>query len=201
MKRLVDYWVNHPVTDYLLVLLAVVVVAALESNEVPAAEDRAAWYQALASLSGALLAVGGVAVTIVFAVTPSRRLERVYESTGPRLADLVISCLAGLALTTAGFVALFLVPPTASDVRNAMTASLVVLAGLRIARLWWLFRRVLRALMTSDQDNTDDDRTEQTGWTPPTIREADYSLKGKRARRRRTTSTIARGGSPPRQLS
>lgn len=182
MRRLIDVWVNRPTLDYLLVAAAAV-IAVWSDPQTPDAEYLSSWYQTLASVSGVLLGFGGVAVTVVFAVTPSRRLAKVYEATGPRLATLVMSCLGGLALATAGFLALFLIPADSSTLRNGATAGLVVYGAARFGRLWWLFGRVLVALMAKD-DAEDPPVHSDPDWNRPKVNEGDYSLASRRARRR-----------------
>jgi hypothetical protein len=182
MRRLIDSWVNRPSLDVPLVVTAGILVALLDPHNVPPANELGNWYQTLASVSGALLALGGVALTVVFAVTPTNRLQLVYRATGPRLAKLVLSCLGSLALATAGFVALFIVAPTASELRNALTGALVALAALRFARLWWLFRRVLTALMARDT-RVDPAVVGDPIWERPIVDENDYALPGRKPRR------------------
>lgn len=183
MRRVIDIWVNRPSLDFPLVAAAGILLAMLDPQDVPPASDLGTWYQTLASVTGVLLGLGGVAITVVFAVTPTNRLRLVYKATGTRLARLVLSCLGALALATAGFVALFVVSPTASELRNALTAALVVLSLLRFARLWWLFRRVLFALMTKDTGGETTMTTAEQPWQRPQVEDDDYVLPARPAQR------------------
>jgi hypothetical protein len=188
MRRAVDTWINRPSIDYVVVAVAAVLAWWLDPQNVPQTTSLDAWYQTLASVSGVLLGLGGVAVTVVFAVTPSARLALVYERTGSRLARLVMSCLGALAVVTAGFVALFLVPAGSSEVRNALTAALVTVAVLRFFRLWWLFHKVLTALMLKEPDSVEPNEPDMR-WDRPVLRDTDYALPGRRPRRRAQSST------------
>lgn len=182
MRRVIDTWVNRPFVDLPLVAAAGILIALLDPQDVPPTSELGTWYQTLASVSGALLALGGVALTVVFAVTPTTRLQLVYRATGPRLAKLVLSCLGALALATAGFVALFIVAPTASELRNGLTGALIALAALRFSRLWWLFRQVLTALMARDT-RIEQPVVSSTPWEHLEVEEGNYALPITKPRR------------------
>ncbi|MGE0795940.1 MAG: hypothetical protein AB7O29_11465, partial [Acidimicrobiia bacterium] len=169
--------------DLVAVLAGAAVALAVNPQNIPESEFLSGWYQTLSSVSGVLLGLAGVAVTVVFAVTPTARLENVYQSVGPRLVRLVMSSLAGIAVATAGFVALFLVPTSNSEVRNCSTAALVILLALRFGRLWWLFGRVLTALMLRPAEGAES-APAPPPWTRPDLKEDEYVLPTRRARRR-----------------
>lgn len=156
---------------------------AVDPQNVPQSELLIGWYQVLASVSGVLLGLAGVAVTVVFAVTPTARLENVYTSVGPRLVLLIMSSLAGIAVATAGFVALFLIPADNSELRNTLTAALILLLAMRFGRLWWLFGRVLAALMLRPADE-DAPAPVPPQWTRPDVGDDQYVVPTRRARRR-----------------
>ena len=192
IRRLVDAWVNRPALDYDVVCLAVAVGFVLLPAESPSTDNQGIWFQTLAAVTGVLLGLGGVALTVVFAVAPSDRLKRVYDATGPRLAQLVVSCLGALCVVTVGFAALFLLSPPADDLRNAATAGLVVLAALRFSRLWWIFRRVLFALMTRSSQPSERQLPSER-WVRPRVDDSDYSIGPRHQRSTSEHSKSTRG--------
>ena len=94
-----------------------------------------------------------------------------------------MSSLAGIALATAGFVSLYLIPNSNSELRNSATAALCIILALRFARLWWLFGRVLTALM-APPESANRSEPESGEWTRPEVDEGHYAIHTRRARRR-----------------
>ncbi|MCB1027826.1 MAG: hypothetical protein KDB24_08705, partial [Microthrixaceae bacterium] len=93
-----------------------------------------------------------------------------------RLVRTVLSCLGGLAAGTVGFVLLYLLPESSDPFGLVLGGALGVFVVLRLARLWWVFRRLLVALVTSDGELNEE---EDGGWVKPQVEPSDYRL-GKR---------------------
>lgn len=180
MRRLADGWLNRPLFDYPITLLVVAAALVVNPTDVLSTDQHGSWYQTLATVDGVLLSLGGVALTLVFTVTPSDRLQRVYDRVGPRLSQLVMSCLTGLLVTTVGFTALFLFETSSHNARVGVSAALVAMTALRFGRLWWLFKRVLEALMIRTPTASTTDRDP---WERPVVAPDDYAVPRRRARR------------------
>lgn len=178
-NRLLDFWLDRPRLDYPITVVVVVAITALALDPVPQ-QDLSVWYQTLATVTAVLLSLGGVVVTLVFTVTPSDRLCRVYDRVGDRLEVIVMSCLGALVIATVGFALLFMLEDASSKVQMAGTTALTTVSALRFGRLWWILRRVLQALIGRHVAPADD-----VQWTSPVVGDNDYAIAGRRARRRR----------------
>jgi len=77
---------------------------------------------------------------------------------------------------------LFIVAPTASELRNGLTGALIALAALRFSRLWWLFRQVLTALMARDT-RIEQPVVSSTPWEHLEVEEGNYALPITKPRR------------------
>lgn len=171
IRRLADRWIEHPSLDYLVTAVIAGVVAAVGIHGFVNAADRPVFYQTLAGVSGGLLALGSISVTVVFTVTPTPRLQMVLDLVGQRLRRLIFSSLTGLVITTAGALALFATDGSSHTTRAALTAACVSLMALRFSRLWWLFHQTLKTLVRRSP-------AEQPPptWTAPSITDEDYRL-------------------------
>jgi hypothetical protein len=176
IRRLADGWINHPAVDLPIVLVAVAAAVAVDPDAALRSSERGSWYQTLATVNGVLLSVGVIAITLVFTVTPSDRLTRVYRAVGPALERLVMSCLGALVVTTAGFAALYLTNSASHEARVGLTTALVALSALRFGRLWWLLRRILQALMSGLAEPPRGDEE----WTRPSMGPGDYAVPTRR---------------------
>jgi hypothetical protein len=160
------------------------VVVAVDPRNLLLAEQHGDWYQTLATVTGALVALAGVAITLVLTVAPNDRLERVLREVGPNLGRLVMNCIGGLVLTTTGFAGMFLLETGAHRTRVAVTAALVAFTLLRFGRLWRLFLAVITVLTTPAPRTTLSDGAER--WERPTVAPDQYVLGRRRVRRSRT---------------
>jgi hypothetical protein len=177
LRRSVDLWVDQPRFDYVVTALA---VASLTVVDPSGLVGRASWgdlYQTLASVSGILLSLGTIIVTLLFTVTPNDRLERVIRIVGHRLLRLVMSSLTALVVTTIGFVALFGLEGATGEVRTSVTSALVSMMLLRFARLWWLVDQVMRVLVNGMGTSP------AQPWVKPTIEHGDYEVPRRRGER------------------
>jgi hypothetical protein len=144
-------FIDRPNVDAAIMIMAVSVSWLLRGHWKALAglskAERGLLYQTLSGVTGALLGLGVIAVTILFTITPKGRLAGVMESVGGRLEALVTSCLGGLAGATASF-ALLIVIDTKKEpgFSRWLTAGLVIFTACRFIRLWWLLRRVLQIL-------------------------------------------------------
>lgn len=184
-RQVTDRWVDHPVIDYALTLLVVIAVAWVDPDGLISDAERPTWHQTLAEVSGILLGFAGVAVTLVFTVTPTDRLKRVYDALGNRLERLVMSSLGAMVVATVGFAGVPLLDSGSSEIRLPAIAALSTFSALRCARLWWLFRRIIQALMrqTGSQDAVG--AAEERPWVRPMVGEEDYTIPTRRVRRKR----------------
>ncbi len=180
LSRLRSTWVDRPWTDYPLAAAATAIASRMLPQDVVTSSNQGAWYQTLAGVSGVLLGLGGIAITLVFTVTPSERLAVVYARLGLKVERLVMSCLGALAVTTAGFALMFLLEGARPAVRFGAVGGLVALAALRSCRLWWLLRRILQALM---HRYAEDERPPEP-WVRPAVSPENYGVATRRARRK-----------------
>lgn len=176
--RLGDAWVNAPRYDYLLTAIAVGIAIAVNPRDLLLSEQHGDWYQTLATVTGALVGVSGLAITLVLTVTPNDRLERVLGEVGPHLGRLVMSCIAGLVLATGGFAAMFLLETGPHRLRVGATATLAAFTCLRFARLWRLFSGVILVLTTPGQSPADAEE-----WRRPEVGPTDYAVQRRRVGR------------------
>jgi hypothetical protein len=172
LRSLVDRWIEQPGWDYLVTALAVAAVLAVKPHDPVSAGQQGAWIQTLAAVDGVMLGVSGIALTLVFTVTPNDRLISVYAAAGPKLSRLMLSSLGGLAVTTVGFAALFLLEGQPEHRRVAAVVGLVTFAGLRLARLWWLMRRIALALSAPGVSATGS----TAEWVRPEVGPRHYEL-------------------------
>lgn len=70
-RRLADYWLDNSKADLLVMLLAASVVGFVNPHELVSVTSRATFYQTLAAVSGVLLSVGTITISVFFAVAPS----------------------------------------------------------------------------------------------------------------------------------
>jgi hypothetical protein len=182
MTRLSDSWVDHPAWDYLIVALAVGGAAVINPTNLLLAEQHGDWYQTLAGVNGALVGVAGVAVTLVFTVPPNDRLQLVLKKVGPNFGRLVMSCIGGLVLTTAGFAFMYLLETASHRARVAATTVLVAFALLRAARLWRLFVSVI-LLLSTPSPAAEAPSESGTPWERPVVGPDDYAVPRRRPRR------------------
>ncbi len=188
LRPLMDRWIEQPGWDYLLTALSVAATLMAKPQDPVSASQQGAWIQTLAAVDGVMLGVSGIALTLVLTVTPNDRLSGVYAAVGPRLSRLMLSSLGGLAATTVGFAALFLLESQPEHRRVAALVGLVTFAGLRLARLWWLMHRVAIALSASDGPEV----TPSPEWVRPEVHPEDYDLA------RRTAPSLEQEPSPVR---
>jgi hypothetical protein len=106
LRSLVDPWVERPLLDYAITAAAVSALVAFAPRGLVSRDHWDGLYQTLASVSGILLSLGTVIVTLLFTVTPNERLLRVIAIVGHDLLRLALSSLTMLVLTTVGFLAL-----------------------------------------------------------------------------------------------
>lgn len=129
---------------------------------------RGTAYQTFTGVSGVLLSVSLLAVTLVFTVTGTARLHLVLKEVGTGLRHLVTSSIMGLTLTTIGTAGLYLFKGSANRLCDSMTVLLFVIMLARFGRLWWLMCRVLQALVPTPPP------VPEAAWTAPVVHEADY---------------------------
>jgi hypothetical protein len=177
IRRLTDFWLDRPKLDFLIVLLVAGILGVANPHRLIPVASRATFYQTLATVSGVLLSVGTITITVFFAVAPVDRLDRVIEAVGPRLRRLVMSSLSGLVVTTAGFVGLFLLDHQTNRVRLIVLTALTTLTVLRFARLWWLLNAILAALTAGHPGPP------PASWERPALQPTDYQVRRRRATR------------------
>jgi hypothetical protein len=176
-RRLVDAWLDNPPLDYIPVLAIAVGLGMIDPHRLVLDAARPTFYQTLAGVSGVLLSAGTITVTVFFAVAPTERLDRVVEVIGQRLRRLVMSSLSGLALTTGGFLGLFLLDYQTNRTRVVLASFLLVLMVLRFARLWWLLNAVLAVLAVRHTKGS-------ATWERPTLKHGDYRVSRRGAKSR-----------------
>jgi hypothetical protein len=181
LRRLTDWWLDRPSLDYPLVALAVATALAYDPSNVLGSELHGVWYQTLAGVSGVLLTIGGVAITLVFTVTPGDRLAAMYARLGPNVERLVMSCLGGLVITTAGFAGMLLLESRGHPLRVAASAALMSFGVLRFGRLWWMLRRILQALIARYAEPP---VSTEASWKAPEVSETDYAIGRRRPQRK-----------------
>jgi hypothetical protein len=147
LRSLVDPWVERPLLDYAITAAAVSALVAFAPRGLVSRDHWDGLYQTLASVSGILLSLGTVIVTLLFTVTPNERLLRVIAIVGHDLLRLALSSLTMLVLTTVGFLALFGLDDASGTVRIVFTSALLVMMVLRFVRLWWLVNKVMQVLV------------------------------------------------------
>lgn len=182
-RRLLDSWVNYPLVDYPVVLAVGAAIYFVDPTLGLRSQDHGSFHQTLAAVSGILLTLGAIVITLVFTVTPNDRLEWVMRNVGLGLQRLVMRCLGGLVLTTAGFAALFIYDQGVDPrQRIAVTCMLVTLGAFRFARLWWLLSRVLEALTTRPPGKPAD--VDQ--WQRPAVTAENYRVRRRMSKIKRT---------------
>lgn len=197
MDRLAKRWVDHPGSDFIVVVTIVGIAVLGARNGVDPLADldqgsRHGLAQVLAGVGGALLGFGVTAVSILFAVTPGPRLARLMAHVGYRLNHVLVSSLAALAICTVGFV----VAIPADTAQRASTVRFVViglfvLVILRVSRLLWIVAQVLHVFAAEAREAVSPSPIDRT-WTPPSVTESDYEQPAvqplARPRRRRPDS-------------
>lgn len=169
--RLADRWLDHPAADYPVTAAVVAGVMTANVTSLVIPSDRAVFFQTLTGVSGGLLGLGAIAVTVIFTVTPTRRLQLVLDVVGERLRWLIFSSLTGLVFTTAVALALFALDGSTHRVRLGATAACMTFMALRFGRLWWLFHLTLRTLVRRSPAG---DVPE--AWEAPRLGDDDYRL-------------------------
>ncbi len=185
LTRVLDGWVNHPSIDYAVTAVVAAAALTLDPRDLLLSEQHGDWYQTLATVTGALVGVAGIAITLVLTVTPNDRLERVLGEVGPNLGRLVMSCVGGLVLATAGFAGMFLLETSSHASRVGATAFLLAFSALRFARLWRLFLAVITVL-TTPLPKAAAESKESTASERPVVKPGDYSLPRRRPKRARS---------------
>lgn len=181
LTRLTDAWVNRPRYDYPLTLVATTAAVLANPRNLLLSEQHGDWYQTLATVTGALVGVASVAITLVLTVAPNERLERVLRQVGPNLGRVVMSCVGGLIIATGGFAMLFLLETGTHRTRVGATAMLVTFTLLRFARLWRVFLAVITVLTTPASSQQSEGK--QTTWKRPVVDREHYALPRRRTRR------------------
>lgn len=182
-RRLLDGWINYPFVDYAAVIAVGAAIYFVDPTLGLRTQDHGSFHQTLAAVSGILLTLGAIVITLVFTVTPNDRLEWVIRNVGLGLQRLVMRCLGGLVLTTAGFAALFIYDQGVDPrQRIAITFMLIALAALRFGRLWWLLSRVLEALTTRPPGK----QADVDQWQRPAVTAENYRVRRRMSRIRRT---------------
>lgn len=146
-RRLADAWIEHPAIDYPLTLLAAGVLLLIDPRSLVAPADRIALYQTMAGVSGGLLALSSISVTVIFTVTPTDRLQLVLDLIGQNIRRLIFSCLTGLVATTGLPLVLFALDGASHLARVGLTTACAAFMALRFGRLWWLFNQTLKTLV------------------------------------------------------
>lgn len=182
LTRLTSAWLDRPWTDYPLTVASAALAAWAVPGDLVGPANEGAWYQTLATFTGVLLGLGGIAITLVFTVTPTERLAAVYGRLGLKVEQLVMSCLGALAITTAGFALMFVLEGAPDTVRVSAVAGLIGLSALRACRLWWLLRRILQSLMHRYTQG----ESPPEPWVRPVVNPEHYAMPTRRARRKRS---------------
>lgn len=147
MTSFAEWWVDHPYSDYVVVIAVAAATVVLDVRDLDGTGDVGAFLQTFATVAGILLSLGTIAVTLVFTVTPTDRLERALEVVGPRLGDLLMRCLGALVVVTVSAAVLFTTEGRVSGQAQAgLVASASAFGLLRFGRLWWLLRKIIAAL-------------------------------------------------------
>lgn len=182
LRRLRDIWINFPIVDYPVVSFVAVVVLLGNPSLGLRSQDHGSFHQTLATVSGVLLTLGTIVITLIFTVTPNDRLQWVLQRVGPDLQRLVMRCLGGLVITTVGFTGLFLLEKGVDPrSRIIVTAGLAIFASLRFLRLWWLLSRVLEALASGNSHTQSD----IVSWQQPVVKPNDYRLRQRKSRHKK----------------
>jgi hypothetical protein len=179
----VKEWVNRPRTDYLIAGIGVALALGLRSTGVHFlgaldADARLLWLQTLA---GATIAVFGVAVTattLFYVVSPGPRLASAMARVGLPLTGLLVSAVSAAGLGSLLF--LGVMPLYARDrvtFVSAVVLGTAIVVSLRMARLLWLFARLLRAFVAEDAPI---EEPIVRDWVAPTIGPDDYSVPERR---------------------
>lgn len=167
-----EVWVDHPAVDFLVALVAALVVALVAPrllSDQP--ETRAVFFQTIAGVGGILLSLGSIVITLLFTVTPNDRLRLVLDAVGSRLQSIAVRCLTAVLIATVALALLVLVKGDATRVLVATTAALLTLASLRFGRLWWMLGRVLAVLSRRDERALGAEP-----WQRPEVGPDDYSV-------------------------
>jgi hypothetical protein len=175
LERLTDGWINGLVFDYPIVAVLAASVALSNPRSTIRPTEQGTWFQTLSGVSGGVLLIGALVITLVFTVAPNDRMTRVLDEVGEGLRRLVVHSLGGLLMTTAGFAGMFLLEVhVARAVRVAAVVSLIVFAGLRGARLFWLLARILMVLSQRPTPKVVEE-ARQT-WVKPEVGPHDYEV-------------------------
>lgn len=177
LPDLIDVWVDRPFLDYPITGAVVVAAVEIAPRGVVNPGQWGGFYQTLASVSGILLSLGTVIITLLFTVTPNERLHKVIRLRGHRLRRLVMSSLTMLVFTTIGFLALFGLNDASGTTRVIITSSLLAMMVLRFLRLWWLVHQVMRVLVTGMS------APDTKPWARPPIQPGDYTTPRREAPR------------------
>jgi hypothetical protein len=177
----VDVWINRPVLDLLLGGTASCYIVDHQDvlGQVPNS-TWPTWYQTLAGAAGGLLGLGTVAVTLLYVVTNSARLEQVRAHLGHRLQRDFVGCMIGLLIGLGGFSLLFAVQRGLhTAIHDGVLVGLICLCGLRAARMFWLFSRVVLVLGVEDPAASNERSIEPAShvWQRPAVGEHDYARR------------------------
>lgn len=142
-------------------------------------DRRAALYQTVAGIAGALLGLGLAAFSVLFAVSSRSRLGAVIAHAGDRLRWFITTTLATLGVASAGFALAIAIDGVSEP--NAMRFVVVAL-GVALAEamgaLVWIAHQLL-AVLSLDARRARDHYSGQTAadvddWQPSTFRDADF---------------------------
>ena len=176
-QLLIDRWVDQPSVDVVLATAAALLAAGLGWTGGVTPDARATCFQTFAEISGILLTLGTLVITLLFTVAPNDRLALVLRVAGDRLRRLVLRCLGGLVVSTAVFGALFLIEPIGERLAMSMFSAATALMVSRFGRLWWVLNRVLSVLLTA---HTADPASPE--WERPLVGATDYHVSERRPR-------------------
>jgi hypothetical protein len=143
-----EFWVDHTITDWVVAVLACVLVVRFDATSMVTVTSHATFYQTMVELSLGLLGLGGIALTLLLTVTPTDRLRIVIDKCGKGLVGIMFGCLLGLVFATLCFAALFALDDSRQERMRAVVFTVaMVLLLLRAGRLYWIFQRVLALLV------------------------------------------------------
>jgi hypothetical protein len=145
MTRLRDWWVDHPLNDY---LTAVLVMAVVWRSDVAFGEPGRPLLQAFVGLSTAVAGFSTLTVSLVASLNHPQRLRTALGQVGHRLARLVVVGILSLWLAAVVFASAIALNPS-SRVPPALFALAGCLASLALARSVYLLLLMMRALMPS----------------------------------------------------
>ena len=180
LRTALDGWINYPVVDLPVTTVLTTLTVWANPTVLGQGAGLGLWYQALAALSGGLLALGTIVITLLLTVAPNDRLQRVIDGFGQRLGKLILRSLGGLVITTAGFVCLLLLDSHASRaLRIGVTAALAAYGLQRFLRLWWILDRVIRILLAGRFQAATRGPAQARLWDRPNVAKDHYRLRSR----------------------